>query len=59
MFIWTKIRNIFTFNSSRQRPEKSINEAVVDEKLAVSLKCVDFIWYWTEWRNSSTVFNVK
>jgi hypothetical protein len=40
----TQSLKIFTLSSSRQRPEKSINEAVVDEVLVVvSLKCVNFV----------------
>jgi len=37
-----KQNKIFTLSSSRQRPEKSINEAVVVEILAVSLIYINF-----------------
>ena len=33
----------FTLSSSRQRPEKSINDVAVVDVLAVSLKCVNFV----------------
>lgn len=56
---------MFTFNSSRQRPEKSINGFTVvdddddDDKLEVSFKWINAVCCWTESRNSLTVSNVK